>query len=85
MIYIIGEMSSPSTSNPPSKCLYNQQNTTVNEAIHGYLLTRPDLVLLAGLPGIRVIGRRSVDRTKVRILESPFLFRVGQLQHPIIE
>jgi len=50
-----------------SKCLYNQQNTTVNEAIRGYLLTRPDLILLAGLPGIRVIGRRNIDRNKVCI------------------
>lgn len=51
-----------------SKTVSNGQSTAVIEAIDGLLLTRPDLVAIHEVPGIKIVARRSIDQRTVSLI-----------------
>jgi len=51
-----------------AKVVVNDPLHVVLESIDGLLLTRPDLVRLDGFPGVKVVARRSIDRTRVAVI-----------------
>ena len=51
-----------------AKTLVNDPKDAVTESIDGFLLTRPDLCRLDGYPGVKVVLRKDVDRSKVALI-----------------
>jgi dihydroxyacetone kinase len=51
-----------------SKAVINDADRMVLDSTEGLVLSRPDLVLLDGFPGVKVVARRRIDRAKVAIV-----------------